>query len=55
MKKLLIVIVLTTLVLLGATLAVSEISEKNLQAAHLNDLKTLLPGSENFTVEFMNG
>lgn len=55
MKKLLIVIVLTTLVLLGATLAVSEISEKNLQAAHLNDLKTLLPGSENFTVELYDG
>ena len=55
MKKLLIVIVLTTLVLLGATLAVSEISEKNLQAAHLNDLKTLLPGSENFTVEPYDG
>ena len=55
MKKLLTVIVLTTLVLLGATLAVSEISEKNLQAAHLNDLKTLLPGSENFTVEPYDG
>ena len=55
MKKLLSVIVLTTLVLLGATLAVSEISEKNLQAAHLNDLKTLLPGSENFTVEPYDG
>ena len=55
MKKLLTVIVLTTLILLGATLAVSEISEKNLQAAHLNDLKTLLPGSENFTVEPYDG
>ena len=55
MKKLLIVIVLTTLVLFGATLGVSGIAEKNLQVAHLNDLKTLLPGSENFTVEPYDG
>ena len=55
MKKLLTVIVLTAVVLLGVTLAVSGIAEQNVQAAHLNDLKTLLPGSENFTVEPYDG
>ena len=55
MKKLLTVIVLTAVVLLGVTLAVSGIAEQNVQAAHLNDMKTLLPGSENFTVEPYDG
>ena len=55
MKKLLTLIVLTAVVLLGVTLAVSGIAEQNVQAAHLNDMKTLLPGSENFTVEPYDG
>ncbi len=51
MKKLIIVILVTTIVLLGATFALSGIGEANAQAAHLKDLQTLLPGSVNFTVE----
>ena len=55
MKKLIITILVTAIVLLGTTFALAGITEANAQAAHLKDLQTLLPGSENFTLEAYSG
>ena len=55
MKKLIIVILVTAVVLLGTTFALAGITEANAQAAHLRDLQTLLPGSESFTLEVYDG
>ena len=55
MKKLIVVILVTALVLLGTTFALAGITGANAQAAHLRDLQTLLPGSENFTLEVYDG
>ena len=55
MKKLIIVILVTAIVLLGATFALSGVTEANARAAHLKDLQTLLPGSETFTLETYDG
>jgi len=44
-------LVVTALVLLGVTLGLNGITEKNAQAEHLRILKTILPGSEEFTLE----
>ena len=55
MKKLIITILVTAIVLLGTTFALAGITEANAQAAHLKDLQTLLPGSENFTLEPYSG
>ena len=55
MKKLIITILVTAIVLLGTTFALAGITEANAQAAHLKDLQTLLPGSENFTLESYSG
>ena len=55
MKKLIVVIVVTAIILLGTTFALAGITEANAQAAHLKDLQTLLPGSENFTLETYDG
>ena len=55
MKKLIVVILVTAIVLLGTTFALAGITEANAQAAHLKDLQTLLPGSKNFTLENYDG
>ena len=55
MKKLIITILVTAIVLLGTTFALAGITEANAQAAHLKDLQTLLPGSESFTLEPYSG
>ena len=48
-------ILVTALVLFGASFALNGIANKNAQAAHLKDLQTLLPGSTEFTVEAYTG
>ena len=55
MKKLIITILVTAIVLLGTTFALAGITEANAQSAHLKDLQTLLPGSEDFTLESYSG
>ena len=55
MKKLIVTILLTAAVLLGATLGLSGIASANAQADHLKTMQTLLPGSTNFTVEPYDG
>ena len=55
MKKPIMLPVLTILVcaalLLGLSVGLAGVGEKNAQEAHLQLMRTLLPGSENFTVE----
>lgn len=51
MKKPIIAIVLTALILFAASLGLNGIAAKNAQAQHLELMRTLLPGSETFTVE----
>lgn len=55
MKKIIIAIALAALVLFGASLGLNGIAAKNAQAEHLQIMRTLLPGSENFTVEPYTG
>ena len=55
MKKIIIAITLCALVLFGASLGLNGIAAENAQAAHLELMRTLLPGSENFTVEPYTG
>lgn len=51
MKKTIIAIVLAALILFAASLGLNGIAAKNAQAQHLELMRTLLPGSETFTVE----
>lgn len=55
MKKIIIAIVLSALVLFGASLGLNGIAAKNAQKQHLWLMQTLLPGSESFTVEPYDG
>ena len=55
MKKIIIAIALAALVLFGASLGLNGIAAKNAQAEHLQIMRTLLPGSENFSVEPYTG
>ncbi len=59
MKKTILVpiaaLVLSAAVLLGASLALSGIAVENGREEHLYMMRTLLPGSENFTVEPYTG
>lgn len=55
MKKLILVILVTAVILLGTTFALAGVTQANAQAAHLRDLQTLLPGSETFTLETYDG
>lgn len=55
MKKLIITIFLTAVILLGATMGLSGVANANAQAEHLTTMQTLLPGSTNFTVEPYDG
>lgn len=48
-------ILLTALILLGASAALNGIAAKNAQAEHLSIMQTLLPGSETFVVEPYTG
>lgn len=55
MKKSILIPIVTVLVcaaiLFGAAMGLNGIAAKNAQEAHLTLMRTLLPGSENFTVE----
>lgn len=55
MKKILIAITLSALVLFGASLGLNGIATNNAQEQHLWLMQTLLPGSEHFTVEPYTG
>ena len=55
MKKPMIAIVLAALILFGASFGLNGVAAKNAQQAHLDMMKTLLPGSESFTVEPYSG
>lgn len=55
MKKIIISIILAALVLFGASFSLNGIAASNAQAEHLWLMKTLLPGSERFTVEPYSG
>lgn len=48
-------IVLTGLILLGASMALNGVAAKNAQAEHLKIMQTLLPGSTEFVVEPYSG
>lgn len=55
MMKPIIAIVLAALVLFGASFGLKNLGEQKAQAYHLELMKTLLPGSESFTVEPYDG
>ncbi len=55
MKKIILAIALSALVLFGASLGLSGIAAKNAQAEHLWLMQTLLPGSESFVIEPYSG
>ena len=55
MKKIIISIVLAALILFGASLGLNSVAAANAQKEHLWLMQTLLPGSENFTVEPYDG
>lgn len=55
MKRIIIAIVLSALILFGASLGLQGVAAKNAQEAHLYLLQTLLPGSTEFTVEPYSG
>ena len=48
-------IALSAAILLGTSLALSGIAQENGRHEHLHIMRTLLPGSENFTVETYTG
>ena len=51
MKKLILVLVLCAVILFGTSFALNDFAGRNAQKEHLWLMQTLLPGSENFTVE----
>ena len=55
MKRIVIAIILAALILFGASWGLQGVAEKNAQEEHLWLMRTLLPGSENFTVEPYSG
>ena len=55
MKKSLLNILLVAVILFGTALGFNGIAARNAQEEHLEMLKTLLPGSETFTVEPYTG
>jgi uncharacterized membrane protein YtjA (UPF0391 family) len=50
MKKIVITILVAALILFAASYGLNGIAATNAQIAHLNMMRTLLPGSKNFTV-----
>ena len=55
MKKIIITILVTALILFGTSFALQGTAAKKAQEEHLWLMQTLLPGSENFTVEPYSG
>ena len=55
MKKLIIAILVAALILFGASYGLQGVAAEGAQSEHLRLLKTLLPGSENFTLESYSG
>ena len=55
MKKIIIAIILSALVLFGASAGLNGIAAQNAQKEHLWLMQTLLPGSENFVIEPYSG
>ena len=55
MKKLIITILVIALILLGTTLSLNGVANANAQKEHLEKLRTLLPGSSEFTLEPYSG
>lgn len=55
MKKIILAISLSALILFGASLGLNGIAAANAQAEHLWLMQTLLPGSERFTAEPYSG
>jgi electron transport complex protein RnfG len=55
MKKPIIAIVLAALILFGTAFALKGVAADNARDHHLQLMKTLLPGSENFTAESYSG
>lgn len=55
MKKIIISILVAALILFGASFGLQGVAAKNAQEEHLWLMQTLLPGSENFTVEPYSG
>lgn len=55
MKKPILAIFLSVVLLLGASFALNGIAAENAQQAHLELMRTLLPGAETFTLEPYDG
>ena len=55
MKKPIIAIVIAALILFGVSFGLQGVAASNAQQTHLELMKTLLPGSESFTVEPYSG
>lgn len=55
MKKLILVLLLCAVILFGTAFALNGTAAKNAQAEHLWLMQTVLPGSEQFTVEPYSG
>ena len=55
MKKIIIAILVSALVLFGASFGLNSIAATNAQIEHLNMMRTLLPNSKNFTLEPYSG
>ena len=55
MKKLIIAILVAALILFGASYGLQGVAAERAQSEHLRLLKTILPGSENFTLEAYTG
>lgn len=55
MKKSILIILLVAVLLFGTAFGLNGIAAENAQQAHLEMMKTLLPGSESFTVEPYSG
>ena len=55
MKKIIIAILVAALILFGASFGLNVMAAANAQEAHLTLMRTLLPGSENFTLETYDG
>ena len=55
MKRMIATILVVFVILLGTSFALNETAIDNVRAYHLQTMRTLLPGSENFTVIPYNG
>ena len=55
MKKLILTILVIAIILLAATFGLNGVANANAQAEHLKTMQTLLPGSNEFTLEPYSG